>query len=54
MAVVKGVGQLTDVLGRARFVEAAVFLLLQQFIHLTSGGELQNEVDPELRSTKLD
>ena len=50
VAVVESVGELSDVLGRARLVEAAVRLFLKHLVHFSSRGKLQNEVDPEVEN----
>ena len=53
MAVLESVGQLSDVLCRSRLVEPSVRLLLEHLVHLSSRGELKNEVDPEKKKKIL-
>ena len=47
MAVFEGVSQLSDVFSCSCIVEATVRLFLEHLVHLSSGGELQNEVHPD-------
>ena len=48
MHVLQGLRQLADVLGGAGLVKPLPGLLLQRLVHLPTGRELQDEVDPSV------
>ena len=48
MAILEGIGQLSDVSGASHFVKAAVGTFLQYLVHLSPGRVLQDQVDPGL------
>ena len=48
VAVDESICQLSHILGRANLIEAALGHLLEEFVHLTSGRVLQDEVDSGL------